>query len=360
MRDVVVLEETYAKSAILQHDQIKGRFGYINLPSFYADFSNSRGGRNCYEDMKKEIQKLKAEGIKQIILDLRGNGGGSLQDVVKIGGLFIDQGPIVQVKTRQGMPHMLEDPNPGVDFDGKLLIMTNFFSASASEILAAAMQDYGRAVIIGSSQTYGKGTVQKMTDLGGFASNLNINGDRPSGTVKLTTQKFYRINGGATQLKGVTPDLIMPDIYEKIEVGEKELDYVMPWDQTTPAAYSVWSRTNAKKINDLRLHSKKRLSESPYFQNIFTEADKLKKRQEATIFPLDLKGLQQQQMSMKEGTEKSETFNKEIPGFKALSLKSNIESNKSNPAREEVEKGFIDRISKDYYLEEAFRVMSEM
>jgi len=360
VRDVVVLEETYAKSAILEHDKIKGRFGYINLPSFYADFSNSRGGRNCYEDMKKEIQKLKAEGIKQIILDLRGNGGGSLQDVVKIGGLFIDQGPIVQVKTRQGMPHMLEDPNPGVDFDGKLLIMTNFFSASASEILAAAMQDYGRAIIIGSAQTYGKGTVQKMTDLGGFSSNLSIAGDRPSGTVKLTTQKFYRINGGATQLKGVTPDLILPDVYERIEVGEKELDYVMPWDQTTPANYSVWNHSNSKKINDLRTRNKKRMSESAYFQYIFSEAEKLKKRQDATTFPLDLKGLLQQQATMKESTDKSDSFNKEIPGFRALSLKGNLEANKSNPAREEVEKGFIQRIAKDYYLEEAFRVMSEM
>lgn len=360
VRDVVVLEETYAKSAILQHDKIKGRFGYINLPSFYADFNNSRGGRNCYEDMKKEIQKLKAEGIKQIILDLRGNGGGSLQDVVKIGGLFIDQGPIVQVKTRQGMPHMLEDPNPGVDFDGKLLIMTNFFSASASEILAAAMQDYGRAVIIGSAQTYGKGTVQKMTDLGGFRYNMGMGADRPTGTVKLTTQKFYRINGGATQLKGVTPDLIMPDVYEKIEVGEKELDYVMPWDQTTPASYNMWSRSNDKMKIQLRTRSKKRLSESPYFQYIFSEAEKLKIRQDATKFPLDLKGLQQQQASMKEGADKSESFNKDITGFRVVSLKANLEINKSNPAREEVEKGFIQRIARDYYLEEAFRVMSEM
>jgi carboxyl-terminal processing protease len=222
------------------------------------------------------------------------------------------------------------------------------------------MQDYGRAIIIGSAQTYGKGTVQKMTDLGGFSSNLSIAGDRPSGTVKLTTQKFYRINGGATQLKGVTPDLILPDVYERIEVGEKELDYVMPWDQTTPATYSVWNHSNSKKINDLRTRNKKRMSESAYFQYIFSEAEKLKKRQDATTFPLDLKGLLQQQATMKESTDKSDSFNKEIPGFRALSLKGNLEANKSNPAREEVEKGFIQRIAKDYYLEEAFRVMSEM
>ena len=358
VRDVVVLEETYAKSAILQHDNIKGRFGYIYLPSFYADFNQSRGGRNCYDDMKKEISKLKAEGISQIILDLRSNGGGSLQDVVRIGGLFVDQGPIVQVKTREGMPHVLEDPNAGVEFDGKLLIMTNFFSASASEILAAAMQDYGRAVIVGSAQTYGKGTVQKMTDLGGFNPNLNLLGERPSGTVKLTTQKFYRINGGATQLRGVSPDIILPDVYEKIEVGEKELDFVMPWDQTIPAAFQPWGRKT--DVAKLRTRSKKRMSESPYFQYIFSEAAKLRQRQDASVFPLDLKAYQTMQAAYKDGEDKAEGFNKPIPGFRIHSLKSNLEINKSNPAREEVEKGFIQRIGKDYYLEEAFRIMSEL
>jgi len=358
VRDVVVLEETYAKSAILEHGNVKGRFGYIYLPAFYADFSQNRGGRNCYDDMKKEITKLKSEGINQIILDLRSNGGGSLQDVVKIGGLFIDEGPIVQVKTRESAPWVLDDRNPGVDFDGKLLIMTNFFSASASEILAAAMQDYGRAVIVGSAQTYGKGTVQKMTDLGGGMSNLNFVGERPSGTVKLTTQKFYRINGGATQLRGVTPDIILPDVYEKIEVGEKELDFVMPWDQTIPAKYQRWNKKS--DIARLRTKTKNRMSNSPYFQNIFSEASKLKQRQDASAYPLDLKTYQANQASFKDSDEKSESFNKAIPGFKAASLKTNIELNKSNPAREEVEKGFIQRISKDHYLEEAFRIMAEM
>jgi carboxyl-terminal processing protease len=301
---------------------------------------------------------LKGEGVKEIILDLRSNGGGSLQDVVKIGGLFIDYGPMVQVKTRIGAAHVLEDPNPGVEFEGKLLIMTNFFSASASEILAAAMQDYGRAVIVGSAQTYGKGTVQKMTDLGGFNPNLNFLGERPSGTVKLTTQKFYRINGGATQLRGVTPDLILPDVYEKIEVGEKELDFVMPWDQTTAASYLRWSKKS--DIEKLRTKSKKRMSESPYFQYIFSEAGKLKQRQDASSYPLDLKSYQDQQAKLRDGEDKSDSFSKGVSGFKASSLKENLEINKSNPAREEVEKGFIQRIAKDYYLEEAFRIMSEM
>lgn len=358
VRDVVVLEETYAKSAILEHSNVKGRFGYINLPSFYADFSQNRGGRNCYEDIKKEISKLKMEGINKIILDLRNNGGGSLQDVVKMGGLFIDQGPVVQVKTREGMPYVLDDPNPGVEFDGKLVIMTNFVSASASEILAAAMQDYKRAIIVGSAQSYGKGTVQKMTDLGQMGFSISNITERPSGTVKLTTQKFYRINGGATQLKGVTPDIVIPDLFEKIEIGEKELDFVMGWDQTTPAKYSPWS--GKISMDKVKAKSKDRISKSKYFTFVKNEASKLKQRQDASNYPLDLKSFQANQNLLKDPEEKASEFNKNITGFSAKQLVANIVINKANPAKEEVEKGFLQRITKDYYLEESLFILSEM
>lgn len=358
VRDVVVLEETYAKSAILEHEKVKGKIGYINLPSFYADFSNNRGQRNCYEDIKKEIKKLSEEGITRIILDLRNNGGGSLQDVVKMGGLFVDHGPVVQVKTREGMPYVLDDPNPGVEFTGNLIIMTNFFSASASEILAAAMQDYKRAVIVGSAQTYGKGTVQKMTDLGNSGFSLANITERPSGTVKLTTQKFYRINGGATQLKGVTPDIILPDVYEKMNIGEKELDFVMPWDKTIQANYSSWNAGyNLSKLQSL---SKARVEKSSYFRFIVSESEKLKKRQDASNMPLNLKTLREEQKAMQDAENKNTEFNKNITGFKASSLLVNVEMNKSNPAKEEVEKGFIQRITKDRYLEEALMIMSDM
>lgn len=360
VRDVVVLEETYAKSAILEHDKAQGKTGYINLPSFYADFSNTRGGRNCYEDVKKEITKLRDAGINKIILDLRNNGGGSLQDVVKMGGIFINQGPIVQVKTKEGAPYVLDDPNPGVEFNGKLIIMTNFFSASASEILAAAMQDYKRAVIVGSMQTYGKGTVQKMTDLGMNVSDYFVTNpaERPSGTVKLTTQKFYRINGGATQLRGVTPDIILPDLYENLNVGEKELDFVMNWDQTSSASYSTW--TSSLPLTKLKQKSQDRVNKNPYFNFVKTEAKKLKERQDASEYPVDLSSFQAIQKSMKGDEEKSNQFNKSIPGFRASSLAANLEAFKSNPAKEEVEKNFIQRITKDYSLEEALMIMSDM
>lgn len=358
VRDVVVIEETYAKSAILEHDKLKGKFGYINLPSFYADFSNTRGGRNCYEDIKREIRKLKEEGIDKIILDLRSNGGGSLQDVVKMGGLFIEKGPIVQVKAKEGSPYVYEDQDQGIEFSGSLVILTNFFSASASEILAAAMQDYKRAIIVGSNHTYGKGTVQKMTDLSYIGYSIaNIN-ERPHGTVKLTTQKFYRINGGATQLKGVTPDIILPDLYEKLDVGEKELDFVMNWDQTTPAKFTNWDFKG--DLNKIKARSKDRVSKSKYFQYIASEAVKLKARQDASNYPLSLDVFQAEQKKLKESEDISKEFSSNIAGFKASSLKSNLEQAKVNPAKEEVEKGFISRITKDYTLEEALNILSEL
>lgn len=357
VRDVVVIEETYAKSAILEHEKVKGRVGYINLPSFYADFSNTRGGRNCYEDIKKEIRKLKDEGIDKIILDLRSNGGGSLMDVVKMGGLFIDKGPIVQVKTREGMPYIYDDQDETTEFSGKLIILTNFFSASASEILAAAMQDYKRAVIVGSNQTYGKGTVQKMADLSHMGYSLANLNDRPHGTVKLTTQKFYRINGGATQLKGVTPDIILPDLYEKLEVGEKELDFVMNWDQIKAASYKTWE--GKPDVAKLKTKSRERVLKSKFFQYISEEASKLKTRQDASNYPLSLGEFQVEQKKFKDAEDKTKDFTKDIQGFKASSLKANLEIAKSNPAKEEVEKGFIQRITKDYTLEEAMYIMAD-
>ena len=213
-RDVVVLEETYAKSLIL-HDQDNVKTGYIYLPTFYADFQNPRG-RFSWKDVKVEVEKLKATGVKGIILDLRNNGGGSLDDVVKMGGLFIDQGPIVQVKEKGRQAQVLEDRYPGTEWDGALVIMINEFSASASEIMAAAMQDYGRAVIIGSSSSHGKGTVQRFLNLNQTLRNKNL---PDLGSVKLTIQKFYRINGDATQLKGVNSDVVLPDNYMYIKTG---------------------------------------------------------------------------------------------------------------------------------------------
>ena len=224
IRDIVILEETYTKSAVIDNK------GYINLPKFYADFSGN-GGRDCSDDVKNEILKLKEEGVEGIILDLRNNGGGSLQDVVEMAGLFIKEGPIVQVKAKVGKPRVYSDTDESVYYDGPLVVMVNTYSASASEILAAAMQDYGRAVIVGGSPTtFGKGTVQRAFDLDGFVSEA-YDEIKPLGALKLTLQKFYRIDGGTTQLKGVTPDIILPDTWSYLNVGEKDQEFPIPWDE---------------------------------------------------------------------------------------------------------------------------------
>ena len=209
-RDVVELEETYAKSSIINDNLLK--YGLINLPRFYVDFDDY-GERNAANDLKKEILNLKTKGISGLILDLRNNGGGSLKTVVDITGFFIEKGPVVQVKSIGGRKEVLRDNDPSILWDGPLVILVNEFSASASEILAAALQDYNRAIILGSKQTYGKGTVQNILDLNNVISG-NTYGDL--GSLKITTDKFYRVNGGSTQLEGVKSDIIFPNRYSYV------------------------------------------------------------------------------------------------------------------------------------------------
>jgi carboxyl-terminal processing protease len=233
-RDLVELEETYAKSSIVNKND--KRFGVINLPKFYVDFEDYNK-RNAASDIKKEIERLKDEGMEGLVLDLRNNGGGSLQTVVDMAGLFIKDGPIVQVRSTGEPKEVLKDKDKSIIWDGPLVILVNELSASASEILAAAMQDYKRAIIIGSKQTYGKGTVQNVLDLNRMVRN-NSNGDL--GALKLTTQKFYRINGGSTQLEGVKSDVVVPDRYSFIDVGEKDQENPLPWDKIEAVDYAFW------------------------------------------------------------------------------------------------------------------------
>jgi carboxyl-terminal processing protease len=360
VRDVVILEETYAKSAVLEHKNLKKRYGYIYLPSFYADFSNNRGGRNCYEDIKKEIAKLRVENISGLILDLRNNGGGSLQDVVKMSGLFINKGPIVQVKTKDGSPMILSDDDPEVQYDGPLVIMVNTFSASASEILAAAMQDYKRAIIVGSEHTYGKGTVQRIIDLGqrspfGLLSSTDKAG---MGSLKVTMQKFYRANGGSTQLRGVSSDIILPDIYKDLDLGEKELDNVMEWSQINPANFTPCVGYD-RKFEQAKKKSIERVQKNPVFNLIVENAAKMKQRQDASSYPLNLDAFRAQQAKIKKEEEKFKDIGKDLDGIRILSLKLD-EVDKDNPAKAEREKNFHKTIKKDIYIEEALFILNDI
>jgi carboxyl-terminal processing protease len=352
-RDVVVLEETYAKSLIISdEDNIKS--GYIYLPSFYADFRNPRG-HFSWKDVQVEVEKLKTAGVKGIILDLRNNGGGSLDDVVKMGGLFIDDGPIVQVKEKGRKAQVLEDRYAGAEWDGALVIMVNEFSASASEIMAAAMQDYHRAVIVGSSSTHGKGTVQRFLDLNRTIRSKDV---PDLGSIKLTIQKFYRINGDATQLKGVSSDVLLPDNYMYIQTGEKENEYPMEWDQIPSSEY------DAKKyaINDKVIKkSLARVKKNETFNLIEENARRWEKEREDKTYPLNLKSYTQQEEQDKKEGEKFEVLSKlELPSFKVENIPSDLTVINTEESRKKRNSDWIKNISKDPYVYESLQIIEDL
>ncbi|HBL37216.1 MAG TPA: tail-specific protease, partial [Firmicutes bacterium] len=288
VRDVVVIEETYAKSAVIKTEKNGPKVGYITLPSFYHDF-NQPNGRTSSGDVRKELEKLKKEQVAGVVLDLRNNGGGALDDAVKMAGLFIESGPIVQSKDQKGDITVFRDPDAGIVYDGPLVVMVNSLSASASEIVAAALQDYGRAVIVGSDHTFGKGTVQGMVNLDYFLDYLYPRqaAYKPLGSLKLTEEKYYRINGGATQLKGVESDLILPDPYAYLEIGEKYYDYPLPWDQVKALNYQEW--TGGKwDLATLRAQSVQRIAANLNFDTVQKNIELVCKQQEESLQPLKL------------------------------------------------------------------------
>jgi len=351
-RDIVELEETYAKSSLIFQDSKK--YGFISLPSFYIDF-NDYGQRNAASDIKKEILKLKNENVNGIIMDLRGNGGGSLKTAVDITGFFIDKGPVVQVKSIGGRKEVLKDTDPSIIWDGPLVILVNEFSASASEILAAALQDYNRAIIIGSKQTYGKGTVQNILSLNQFISG-NTYGEL--GFIKLTTDKFYRISGGSTQLEGVKSDIIFPNRYSYIDIGERDLENPLSWDQINSASYSP---LNKQLYYDKALeNSKNRISKNEFFNIIDEQAKWVKEQQEDNIVSLNYDTYK---MDMDNNKKESEKF-KKIDDFKSNFrfewLKDNLPGEKVPDEIVERRNKWIDNLKKDLYVDEAINILSDL
>ena len=353
-RDVVIIEETYAKSAILEKDG--KRYGVLDLPKFYADFSGS-GGRSCADDVKKELAKLNDEKVDGIIFDLRGNGGGSLADAVKMSGLFIEAGPIVQVKSKDAAPKVLSDRDAAVQYDGKMVILVDHFSASASEILAAAMQDYERAVVIGSSSSFGKGTVQQFLELDRFvgpdAAALG-----PLGSLKITLQKFYRINGGATQLKGVTPDIILPDSYLYLDMGERDQEHVMQWDQIEPADYDVWSKS--VKVDKLRRQSEARVQASPTFTLIEENARRMKRQSDRNSFTLNLEDFRAQKTEWDAEAKKYKSIRQPIDGLEVEAPEEDQASIDADEKKKDRIDNWHKQLTKDPYLEEAMHVLDDM
>src|SRR5690606_22489199 len=259
VRDEVEIGQSFVKSYLIEDKEINKRIGYIKLPRFYFEFD---GDKRSSTDMAEELRKMNAENVEGVILDLRFNPGGSLSDVVDISGLFIEGGPVVQVKAREDDPYIWKDKDKKVQYDGPLVILVNHFSASASEILAAAMQDYNRAVIVGSTSTFGKGTVQRF-----FQLDQAFRGNNPYdnlGDVKLTIQKYYRINGGSVQLRGVIPDIILPDTYMYMEMGEKEYDNPLEWTQIDPLEYEQ-KVFNISNMDMIKSNSQQRIQNNPVF-----------------------------------------------------------------------------------------------
>ena len=351
-RDIIELEEAFAKSTIIEKDNIK--YGLINLPRFYVDFQDY-GKRNAATDVKYEIQKLKKQDVQGIIIDLRNNGGGSLQTVVDMAGYFIEEGPIVQVKSTGGNKQILFDMDNGIEWNGALVLIVNEFSASASEILAAAFQDYRRGIVLGSKQTYGKGTVQNMIDLNKIISG-NTYGDL--GAMKLTTDKFYRINGGSTQLEGVKSDVIFPNRYSYIEVGEKDQENPLKWDKITPTSYETF--INEDKFFSIIEKSKKRLEINPYVKLIDDQAKLIKQRQENSEFTLNYMDLIKQKEIEdfeSEKFKKLNEFNNKLSFYPTITDSEKISNDSILIKKRE---RWEESLSKDIYVDEAINILNDL
>ena len=352
IRDEIEIEETYLKSSIVVKNGLK--FGIIYLPKFYISFDDS-SSRDAGKDMTIEVDRLKKEGVQGIILDVRDDGGGSLKTVVDIAGLFIEQGPIVQIKSAEGKKEILYDTDKKIHWSGPLVIMVNGFSASASEILAAAIQDYKRGVIIGSKQTYGKGTVQNVIDLNQFVRSGSL-GDL--GALKTTTQKFYRINGGSTQLEGVSSDIIMPDRYAYIKAGERDVDNAMPWDKIDPADYAIWNQqTNFKSALS---NSKNRLSQNKQLQLIDENAKWLNDRSEINSYSLQLNKFQTEQKQLDETAKKYKVLADYKNQLQFTSLAYEQEAMKKDATLKEKRERWHESLSKDVYVEEALNILDDL
>ena len=351
-RDVVELEETYARSSLIKDDT--GTFGLIELPKFYINFEDYNA-RNAATDVKKELEQLKKNNVKGIILDLRNNGGGSLKTVVDMTGYFIDQGPVVQVKSTGGRKEVLKDTDSSIVWDGPLVVLVNEFSASASEIIAAALQDYKRAIVLGSKQTFGKGTVQNVFDLNrmitaGTYGNL--------GALKVTTDKFYRINGRSTQLEGVKSDIVFPDQYAYVDMGEKDQDNPLAWDRITPANYVPYGKMDNYEYSLER--SNQRLKENSFTKLIDEQALWVKERQEDNTYALDYE-------SYKSEREKNKSYSERFKKLGKFESSYDFQWLPEAGTQEEVNEDLIEKrsrwqksLKKDIYISEAVEILKDL
>lgn len=356
-RDEVIIDETFARSLILDLPGVIDNVGYIMLPKFYSSFEKEDGNSSAV-DIKKELEKLKGAQVNGIILDLRNNTGGSLRDVVEMAGYFIEEGPIVQVKAREKDPYIFEDEDKDVQYDGPLIVMVNHLSASASEILAAALQDYQRAIIVGSESTFGKGSVQRFYDLDRvYRGNDDY---KPLGNLKISVQKFYRVNGGSTQLKGVQSDIVLPDNYAYIDTGEKDYDNAMQWSEIGEEPIQ---KTGAvlNHIDRVRSLSKARTNMNENFALIDEGAKELQARKDASVFPLNESAFATYRQDLEEKNKKYDNlFKDDIAGLEVKNLTADTAYIHSDESREARNEDWIKGVKKDIYIEETLHILRDM
>lgn len=348
-RDEFEIEDTFAKSSIIE--TAEGKFGIIHLPKFYINFENKEN-RDAFKDVAKEVEYLKEQKVEGIVMDLRNNGGGSLQTVVDMVGLFIPQGPVVQVKAKSGNNDVLYDRDHNIQWEGPLVVLINNYSASASEIFAAAIQDYNRGLVLGSKHSFGKGTVQNLLDLNRFG-NKKI-GDL--GAMKFTSQKFYRVNGGSTQLKGVESDVVLPDRFLYIDTGERDNENAMPWDKIPKARYATFDFNFAPIIEK----SRKRIAANTEFNLLDQSAQWIKEQKDDNTFPLQLEEYLEKSKQLE---EKSKKFNvlkdyknnlafKSLPHEEAVIKNDTVLLNKRNR--------WFKNLNNDVYVNEAVNVLKDL
>lgn len=351
-RDMVVMEESYLKSTIIKKAGLS--YGLIHLPKFYIDFKDYKE-RNAAKDMQQEIIRLKKQGMNGLVIDLRNNGGGSLQTVVDIVGFFIDEGPVVQVKSTSEKSKVLKDTDGKTLWEGPLVIMVNELSASASEILAAAMQDYERAVVLGSKQTFGKGTVQNVLELNRFVSKSTY-GDL--GALKYTTEKFYRITGKSTQLEGVKCDVVAPDRYAYVDIGEKGEENPLVWDQIASSSFSKWNGYG--NYQDVIQKSIVRIEKNELFQLIEKNAKWVKAQQDKNVFSLNYDAFSSEVEKYKTVADTFEVLDDYTNSLSFTSLPYEHTKMKTDTMLLEKRKRWKKALNKDIYLEEAVHILEDL
>lgn len=351
-RDIVLLEETYIKSSIVEKDN--NTYGLINIPKFYIDFDN-QSNRDAAKDLRTEIERLKEEGIQGLVIDLRNNGGGALKTVVDMAGMFIKNGPVVQVKYFDKEKQVLSDRDRSVLWTGPLVILVNEGSASASEILAAAMQDYKRAIIIGGNQTWGKGTVQNVFPLNRMVRG-NTNGDL--GALRYTTQKYYRINGGSVQLEGVKSDINVPYRYKYLEFGEKDSENPLQWDEIDKVEFDTWNSNF--NFEEAITKSNKRMANNEYLKLVDENAKWIKSVRDNKLINLNYDKFKSELEENSSITEKFKALNDYSMNYNFKSLPYELDLIKNDSVLGLKRERWHKSLNKDFYIDEALNVLSDL